>query len=56
MKKEEFAEIFGEINENYIIDAQRKDKGKNPIGMKWGIIVACLCIMIVTIKTTMPVW
>lgn len=56
MKKEEFAEIFGEINENYIIDAQRKAKGKKPIGMKWSIIAACLCIMIVTIKTIMPVW
>ena len=49
MRKEEFAEIFGDINEKYIMDAKRKDKGKKPMGIKWGIIV-------ITIETVIPVW
>ena len=56
MRKEEFAEIFGDINEKYIMDAKRKDKGKKPMGIKWGIIAACLCIIMITIETVIPVW
>lgn len=45
MKKEEFAEVLGEINENYVKDAQALGKGKKPAWLKWGAAAACLCFV-----------
>ena len=56
MRKEEFAEIFGDMNEKYILDAKTNNKEKKPMEIKWGIIAACLCIIMITIKTVMTVW
>ena len=47
MRKEEFAEILGEINENYVKDAETHKKSKKPVWLKWGIMVACLCLAVI---------
>lgn len=48
MKKEEFYEIIGDINENYINDAHKTKKKKSSfVWVKWGAMAACLCLMIV---------
>ena len=46
MRKEEFAEIFGDINEDYIKQAEQV---KKPIWFKWGAMVACFCLLIVAV-------
>lgn len=48
MRKEEFAEILGEINERYIKEAsvEKNEKAKKPIRLKWGMVAACLCLVI----------
>ena len=47
MKKEQLYEALGEINEDYINDAHQTAKKKShPVWMKWGSMVACLCLII----------
>lgn len=43
MKKEEFCEILGGINENYVEEA-RADRRK-PGWRKWGVLAACICLL-----------
>ena len=47
MRKEEFAEVFGEINENYVKEAETIKKAKKPVWVKWGAMAACLCLVVV---------
>ena len=48
MKKEKLYEAIGDINENYINDAHKTVKKKSrPVWVKWGAMVACLCLVIV---------
>ena len=46
MKKEEFCEIFGDINEKYIKEARTHQKNKKFGWLKWGAMAACVCFMI----------
>lgn len=48
MKKEQLYEVIGDINENYINDAHKTIKKKSrPVWVKWGAMVACLCLVVV---------
>ena len=47
MRKEEFAEVFGEINEEHILKAREESKKKKSVWVKWGAIAACLCLVVV---------
>ena len=49
MRKEEFAEVFGDINENYVKEAETIKRVKKPIWFKWGAMVACFCLLIVAV-------
>lgn len=46
MKKEEFAEILGEVNEKYVTEASTIKKTKKPLWLKWGAAAACLCLVL----------
>lgn len=47
MKKEEFCEILGDINEDYIKEAQMiKAKSKHPGWIKWCAFAACMGLMV----------
>lgn len=49
MRKEEFAEIFGDINENYIREAERMKRPKKSVWLRWGKLSACFLLFIATI-------
>ena len=51
MRKEDFAEVLGDINENYIQEAETIKRSKKPVWPKWGAMAACLCLVI---GLTMP--
>ena len=53
MRKEEFCEIFGDINEKYIEEARTHQKNKKSGWLKWGAMAACLAI-VVAIGTLIP--
>lgn len=44
MKKEDFAEVFGDINEKHIVGARAERRRKKPVWVKWGAMAACLCL------------
>lgn len=46
MRKEEFAEAFGDINEKHIAEARADRKAKKPVWIKWGAMAACLCLVV----------
>jgi hypothetical protein len=46
MKKEEFSEVFGDINENYVKEAETIKKTRKPAWLKWGAMAACLCLVV----------
>ena len=46
MKKEEFCQVLGDINENYVKEARASRKAKNPGWIKWGAAAACLCLLV----------
>ena len=46
MKKEEFCEVLGDINENYVKETRAVHKAKKPGWMKWGAMAACLCLLV----------
>ena len=48
MKKEDFCEVFGDINENYIQEARVNPKVRKPLWLKRGALAACLCLVVVT--------
>jgi len=52
MRKEEFAEILGDIHENYIQEAEIMKKSKKPVWLKLETMAACFCLLIATIVTT----
>ena len=49
MRKEDFAEIFGDISEAHILEARAEHRterrAKKPVWMKWGVVAACLCLI-----------
>lgn len=46
MKKEEFCEILGDINEIYVEEARAVRKAKKPGWIRWGAMAACLCLIV----------
>ena len=46
MRKEEFCEIFGDINDKHIKEARTHQKNKKFGWLKWGAMAACVCFMI----------
>lgn len=42
MRKDEFSDIFGEIDEKYVEEA----RSKKPLWIKWGTIAACFCFIV----------
>lgn len=46
MRKEEFCEIFGDINEKYVKEARTYQKNKKLGWLKWGAMAACVYFMI----------
>ena len=49
MRKEDFAESFGDINEKHILGARAEHKAKKPVWVKWGAIAACLFLAAVCV-------
>lgn len=47
MTKENLYEILGDINENYVKEAEAIKKTRKPSWVKWGVMVACLCLVII---------
>lgn len=45
MRKEEFAEVFGDINESYVKEAETAKKAKKSVRLKWCAVAACLCLV-----------
>lgn len=46
MKKEDFAEVLGDISERHITMARAERKAKKPSWRKWAAMAACLCLWI----------
>ncbi len=46
MRKEEFCEVFGGINENYVKEARTASKSKKTLWVKWTAAAACLTAVI----------
>lgn len=47
MRKEDFAEVLGDINEKHIVEARAESTApKKSIWLKWGAMVACLCLVV----------
>ena len=46
MRKEEFCEIFGDINDKHIKEARTHQKNNKFGWLKWGAMAACVCFMI----------
>ena len=46
MKKEEFCEVLGDIDENYVKEARAVRKARKPGWMKWGAMAACVCLLV----------
>lgn len=49
MRKEEFCEVLGDINENYVKEARANCKARKPVWLKWGAMAACFCLVICVI-------
>ena len=46
MKREEFCEVLGDINENYVKEAGANPKAEKRRQFKWKVIAACLCLLL----------
>lgn len=49
MRKEDFFEVLGELEDDIVKDAKitvKKDNGKKPVWVKWGVLAACLTLMV----------
>ena len=46
MKREEFCEVLGDINENYVKEAGANPKAEKRRRFKWKVIAACLCLLL----------
>jgi hypothetical protein len=53
MKKEEFCEVLGDINESYVEEARAGRTIKKPGWMKW-VVAACLALVIVATISLFP--
>ena len=49
MRKEDFLETFGDINEKYILLARQERTVKKPVWVRWGVVAACVCLVAVGI-------
>lgn len=47
MRKEELAEVLGDINEKHIAEARAERGTKKPALVKWAAMAACLCLVVV---------
>ena len=57
MKKEEFCEVLGDINESYVKEARMPPKAKTSVRFQWGCLAACLCLVLgaaFTVPRLMP--
>lgn len=45
MRKEDFCDMLGDINEAFVKEAQMPRKGKKAILAKWGTVAACLAVI-----------
>lgn len=45
MRTEDFAEVLGSIDENYIQEAETMKKARKPVWLKWGAMAACVCLL-----------
>lgn len=48
MRKEDFAEILGDISENYIQEAETMKRSEKSVWVKWGAMAACFCLLAAT--------
>ena len=46
MKREEFCEVLGDINENYVKEARANRKAKKRGQFQWKATAACLCLLL----------
>ena len=46
MKKEDLAEVIGNINEKHVAEARAEHKVKKLAWLKWGAVAACLCLVV----------
>jgi hypothetical protein len=46
MRKEEFAEVLGDINENCVKEARNRKKDKISAWGKWGAVAVCLAVVV----------
>lgn len=54
MKREKFCELLGEINEDYVKEAETIKKAKKPVWLKWGAMAACLAVMVIAGISVLP--
>lgn len=47
MRKEDFCEVFGEIDETYVKEARLFQKEKKPVWMKWHMMAACFAVILI---------
>lgn len=53
MRKEDFAEVLGEINEKHVLEARAERKAKKPVWVKCGAMAVCLCLVVVGVVLPM---
>ena len=54
MTNENLYEILGDINETHIKEAKEYNKIKRPVSLKWGAMVACLCLIVAAVSGIIP--
>ena len=47
MTNEKLYEVLGDINEKQVKEAREYRKAKKPVWLKWGVMAACLCLVVV---------
>lgn len=54
MTEEKLYEVFGDISERHIKEAEEDPKAGKPVRIKWGTAAACLCFLVIAVRLTMP--
>ena len=54
MRKEDFAEVLGDINEKHVAEARAEGKAKMPVWVKWCAVAACLCLALLITLPHVP--
>ena len=54
MKKEKLYETIGDINENYVNEAHMTAKKSRPGRLRWGVMAACLALVVMVAIVAMP--